>query len=646
VPYLYGPYIPTPHATTIVDVQNFERDTGWVATTSYGEFIPRWVETLPPSENLIGLYAQGEVIPRLQPASGITVLAEKWYLTGASLALSVERASTLRFDWTYFPGFWARVDGERIPVMPGAENGLLTLEVPAGEHDLQIGFGPTSLRLGSMIGSGVIGVVGLGLLFWRWPWFENLVRPRPTPAGLIPVLLGGLVVGLVLLGVKVLWLDVVETPFRGGRFSRGLEAGLDVPINANFAEEFTLLGYDLARNRLPSGGSTALRLFWEPGTRTISDDYSTTVYLQDSEGRVITRVGTRHPGGSATTTWVSGFYVQEKLTITVPSGTPPGLYTLAVTAFSPAEGRAVDVFLADGRPSGVFIELGGIIVKKPLTSANSKRLPLDVYVEGSFREGLKLVGVSALPGDGEVGGAFPLIWYWEANRKIAEDYSARLVWMDNGEIEAASPALSLVTHYPTSEWRRRDLWRGVQGATIPGRLEAGIYEVGVQLINSAGNPLGDPVEVGRMSVRTPLRVTERPALDIEADLQWEEGIRLEGIIIPDRTISPDENLTLTLIWMTDTDITVSWTIFLHLLDSEGNIILQRDTLPANGSRPTTGWAPGEYVIDPYALLITDAVPPGTYTLRIGLYRAETGLRLLLVDGVDSTLLPLTVEISR
>ena len=46
---------------------------------------------------------------------------------------------------------------------------------------------------------------------------------------------------------------------------------------------------------------------------------------------------------------------------------------------------------------------------------------------------------------------------------------------------------------------------------------------------------------------------------------------------------------------------------------------QSDTVPANWSRPTTGWLPGEYVTDAHTLTIPPDAPAGDYTLATGLY---------------------------
>jgi hypothetical protein len=66
------------------------------------------------------------------------------------------------------------------------------------------------------------------------------------------------------------------------------------------------------------------------------------------------------------------------------------------------------------------------------------------------------------------------------------------------------------------------------------------------------------------------------------------------------------------------------TAFVHLLNADGEIVAQRDHIPADGTRPTTGWLPGEIVADSYRLPLP---PGGPYTLAVGLYDAASGMRI-------------------
>jgi hypothetical protein len=66
-----------------------------------------------------------------------------------------------------------------------------------------------------------------------------------------------------------------------------------------------------------------------------------------------------------------------------------------------------------------------------------------------------------------------------------------------------------------------------------------------------------------------------------------------------------------------------YTVFVHALDSSGKVIAQADGPPLGGDFPSGTWLPGETVLDHHAL----SLPPGTYTLEVGLYELVTLQRL-------------------
>ncbi|MFB0534710.1 MAG: hypothetical protein ACETWR_06990, partial [Anaerolineae bacterium] len=61
---------------------------------------------------------------------------------------------------------------------------------------------------------------------------------------------------------------------------------------------------------------------------------------------------------------------------------------------------------------------------------------------------------------------------------------------------------------------------------------------------------------------------------------------------------------------------------------------QKDGIPGNGMRPTTGWVEREIIIDEYDIPIQVDVPPGQYMLEIGMYQLETGQRLEVNGGPE------------
>jgi hypothetical protein len=78
-------------------------------------------------------------------------------------------------------------------------------------------------------------------------------------------------------------------------------------------------------------------------------------------------------------------------------------------------------------------------------------------------------------------------------------------------------------------------------------------------------------------------------------------------------------------------------VFVHLLDAQNKVVASGDAAPSNGEFPTTGWLENEYITDAHTMVLGD-VPPGTYSIEIGVYDAATGTRLKMADGQDHSIL--------
>ncbi|RME98293.1 MAG: DUF2029 domain-containing protein, partial [Chloroflexi bacterium] len=95
------------------------------------------------------------------------------------------------------------------------------------------------------------------------------------------------------------------------------------------------------------------------------------------------------------------------------------------------------------------------------------------------------------------------------------------------------------------------------------------------------------------------------------------------------TVQPDA-VNLTLFWRTQTPQNQNLTVFTQLLNSEGNQVAGQDSVPRHGTAPVTGWTTGTVQIDPHTIQLPANLPPGDYTLIVGLYNDSTER----VRGID------------
>jgi uncharacterized membrane protein len=108
-------------------------------------------------------------------------------------------------------------------------------------------------------------------------------------------------------------------------------------------------------------------------------------------------------------------------------------------------------------------------------------------------------------------------------------------------------------------------------------------------------------------------------------------IKLLGYTLEAEEIQPGDSVRLTLYWQALADMETSYTVFTHLIDENERIMGQKDNRPVSGLYPTTEWTPGERIVDRYEIATGPEIPPGEYSIEIGLYELDSGERLPVLD---------------
>lgn len=123
-----------------------------------------------------------------------------------------------------------------------------------------------------------------------------------------------------------------------------------------------------------------------------------------------------------------------------------------------------------------------------------------------------------------------------------------------------------------------------------------------------------------------------PAVTMQTatDALFGDAIRLQGYSLSADHLRPGDVLTLTLFWQAIAPLDQRYKVFVHLSDSDGRPLAQRDSEPQGGLAPTTIWMPNATVVDNYGLLTPLDLPAGVYTLRLGLYAIDDPTRRLPV----------------
>ncbi len=84
--------------------------------------------------------------------------------------------------------------------------------------------------------------------------------------------------------------------------------------------------------------------------------------------------------------------------------------------------------------------------------------------------------------------------------------------------------------------------------------------------------------------------------------------------------SVGEHNSIDLHWKALAKVSVDYTVFIHVLRPDGTTAFQLDhPLRSDADMSTSGWAPGDAVENHFLATPPPGVPPGTYSLRIGLF---------------------------
>jgi serine/threonine-protein kinase len=119
---------------------------------------------------------------------------------------------------------------------------------------------------------------------------------------------------------------------------------------------------------------------------------------------------------------------------------------------------------------------------------------------------------------------------------------------------------------------------------------------------------------------------------IEAN--FDDKVVLYSAELNEMTLRPGDTLQIVITWHVLERLPAPYTTFIHITDAGGQIVAQLDRPPLGGSRPTDTWRPGENFLDPYSLALPANARPGSYWVRIGLYRQAQ--RLPVIDPGSAT----------
>jgi 4-amino-4-deoxy-L-arabinose transferase-like glycosyltransferase len=405
------------------------------------------------------------------------------------------------------------------------------------------------------------------------------------------------------------------------------------PVSARFGEWLSLEEAALSPGPLEAGwGVVAVDLTWRLSGHP-DEEYTVGLRLVDATGRVWAQRDSTPGGGLAPfSEWPLDEPGLDHHGLLVPAGTPPGEYQLMLRVYRSHDLALLPAVTEGG--SGGEVALGTVRIVRPETPPPAEALPVAEPLQADFGP-LRWLGHTVhsepdlLPGE-----AVEVDLFWLALADPGEDFLPRLQLLDGDGASATELTGKPVGGtYPTAWWQAGQLVRDPHALPIPASVPPGRYRLALSLVRAAGGAL-----VETAGGQTALDLAEVEVLEREHNFRptfpthsqsarFGPSVELTGYDLREAIRAPGSPLEVTLHWVALETPDRNYHSFVHLLDADGEIVIQHDGPPGEGEWPTLGWLPGEYVTDTHLLQLPVDLPDGTYRLGVGLYDPATGLRL-------------------
>lgn len=409
--------------------------------------------------------------------------------------------------------------------------------------------------------------------------------------------------------------------------------------DAVFGDLFQLTGANLGGGNqwmwqdgalvLPADQPLWVVLRWAGVAETPTTQHKTSLVLRDAAGNIAGQsdallVSDRQPGVLDST-----YQVIDLLT-----GTAPGRYTLELRVYEDATGRGYSVMQAGQRAA--FLPLAAVTVAPPLqpgvqiapqVTLDAAPMPPDFQLSGYDMPRTELA-----PGE-----TLPLTLYLHAPMTPTTDYSVEMALTGEDGVAVAQQALTPGgAAFPPSRWRVGETLRVPAVLQLDPTLSNGVYRLQVAVVNDADAIA--TIDLGEITISGRPRLFVTPPIDQPVAASFGEVVRLVGVNAASAvTIAPGAPISLTLVWQPLRTTPQSLVRFVQVLDANGELVAQQDTIPCDGACPASSWLAGETLLDAVNVTLTPEAPGGAYRLIVGWYDADSQERL---SGFDAAGQPL------
>ncbi|MBP7693103.1 MAG: hypothetical protein KA764_14360 [Anaerolineales bacterium] len=391
--------------------------------------------------------------------------------------------------------------------------------------------------------------------------------------------------------------------YRAFRFAAGAPPPLPefAPLAENFGHAIFLTGARLT----PARELVTVDLRWRVENPVATADFLPYARLYDAAGRVwVQSVDYTYPSAQ----WAAGDTVLTRLTLRLPAGLPAGAYTVKAGLFSEGAGVSLPRLDENGNFGGERAEAGTVTLAggPPATAADFRAANPMTPPEQAPAGALALLGYHLSAASVQPNQRLEVTLFWQAAQPVTRPVEIRL-----GETGLTAVPITVSDVLIT----RLTLRVPLDQPAGPAPLQVVIPGQGVARLQA--------VTVAPLD-----RAYTAPVSTTAVGAAFGEG----RLLLAGYTLAPGAPTTLRLVWQAGArQLDQDYTVFVHVRAEDGQMAAQADQTPRAGAYPTSWWAPGEFVAEDY----TFDLPPGRYTLSLGVYDVETGQRLSVSPAADA-----------
>jgi len=427
---------------------------------------------------------------------------------------------------------------------------------------------------------------------------------------------------------------VDEKSFSGVRLSafamsyRGVSADrIQYPVRSDFGDRLRLLGYSL-RPGVRDGSTLHLEVFWQ-GLIPIDQDLRVSLGLYDDNRRLWSQTD-RAPLAETfkTSNWAPGEILRDHYELPVPPGTPPGEYHLAMRVYSPKSGNGLVASASQGTLQRDRLWLRPVVLDgRQIAGAEEAMRSVETPVMRDLG-GFTLVGGTLGGRPASPGASLDLTLLWKVKGIFGS--GGRLFLELAGDDASTWARKPLELNLRPDSRQAGVLVRGRTDLAVPASIPGGNYSVRLGMEGET-----ETITLGAIAVQAIERSYDAPQVRNPQAATLGQRSRLLGFDIPEAAPEPGQTIDIALYWQAEAPMDRDYSVFVHILDSNGRILRQKDNMPADGTRPTTTWLPGEVIEDRYRIQLPEDAAPGQYEIAVGMYLPSTGERLPVSDNGDS-----------